>query len=79
MLDLATVLGTIRRRILQNAYPNETAVRMEIVQSILHALGWNVYDPEQVWAEYSLRLKKTTWRIDLALCVSNRNPGASSN
>ncbi len=74
MPDLANVLGTIRHGISRNAYPNETAVRTQIVQPILHALGWDVYDPEQVCAEYSLRLKTTTRRIDLALCVSNRNP-----
>lgn len=74
MSDLATVLSKIRRGISRKAYPNETAVRTQIVQPILHALGWDVYDPEQVCAEYSLRLKTTTRRIDLALCVSNRNP-----
>ena len=74
MPDLARVLGTIRRGISRNAYPNETAVRTQIVQPILHALGWDVYDPGQVCAEYSLRLKTATRRIDLALCVSNRNP-----
>ncbi len=71
--DLATVLGTIRRGIARNAYPNETSVRTQMVTPILQALGWDVYDPDSVRDEYALRLQTTTRRIDLALCL-NRNP-----
>ncbi len=74
MHDLTKTLERIRHGISRSAYPNETAVRTRIVQPILHALGWDVYDPDQVCAEYSLRLKTSTRRIDMALCVSNRNP-----
>ena len=74
MADLPGVLTQIRDGISRNAYPNETAVRTQIVQPILETLGWPVYDPEKVCNEYRLRLKTTTRRIDLALCVSNRNP-----
>ena len=64
----------IRDGIARNAYPNETAVRTQIVQRILHELGWNVFDPDKVCNEYTLKLKTTSRRIDLALCVKNRNP-----
>ena len=74
MSDLAGVLTQIRRGITRNAYPNETAVRTQIVQRILHELGWNVFDPDKVCNEFSLKLETKTRRIDLALCVSNRNP-----
>ena len=74
MSDLTGVLTQIRRGITRNAYPNETAVRTQIVQRILHELGWNVFDPDKVCNEFLLKLKTTTRRIDLALCVSNRNP-----
>ena len=74
MSDLTSVLTQIRRGITRNAYPNETAVRTQIVQRILHELGWNVFDPDKVCNEFSLKLETKTRRIDLALCVSNRNP-----
>ncbi len=74
MTDIAKVIEKIRRGISQNKYPNETAVRTQVIQPVLHALGWDVYNPDHVCAEYSLKLKTTTRRIDLALCVSNRNP-----
>ena len=44
------------------------------MQRILHELGWNVFDPDKVCNEYTLKLKTTSRRIDLALCVKNRNP-----
>ena len=74
MTGLKGVLAKIQTGISRNAYLNETAVRTQIVQPILHALGWDVYDPDQVCPEYTLKLKTATRRIDLALCVSNRNP-----
>ena len=74
MTDLEGVIGRIRSGISRSAYPNETAVRTQVVQPILHALGWDVYDPDRVCAEYTLKLKAATRRIDLALCVSDRNP-----
>ena len=71
---LPGVLTQIRNGISRNAYPNETAVRTQIMQRILQELGWDVFDPDKVCNEYPLKLKTTTRRIDLALCVSNRNP-----
>ena len=78
LADLAAVLIQIRDGISRNAYPNEAAVRNQIVQRILHELGWDVFDPDKVCNEYTLKLKATSRRIDLALCVKNRNPRSSS-
>ena len=74
MHPLAGVLLQIRDGIARSAYPNETAVRTQIVQRILHELGWSVFAPDKVCNEYTLKLKTTSRRIDLALCVKNRNP-----
>ncbi len=76
MIDLASVLKRIRVGIRRNAYPSEAAVQNQIVPPVLQALGWDVFDPEKVVPEYQLRLKTgaAPRRIDLALCVSDRNP-----
>lgn len=74
MPDLVSILREIQSGIARSAYPNETAVRTQIVHRILPALGWDVYNPDQVCDEYPLKLKTGTRRIDLALCVSNRTP-----
>ena len=74
MSNLIGVLTQIRKGITRSAYPNETAVRTQIVQPILQQLGWAVFDPDRVCNEFPLKLETKTRRIDLALCVSNRNP-----
>ena len=72
--NIHKVLAQIRDGISRGAYPNETAVRTQIVQRILHELGWDVFDPDKVCNEFPLKLKTTTRRIDLALCVSGGKP-----
>ena len=72
--NLIGVLTQIRRGIIRNAYPNETAVRTQVVQRILHELGWAVFDPDKVCNEFSLKLGTKTRRIDLALCIFKGKP-----
>ena len=74
LTELESILPEIHEGIAAGAYQNETEVRTKIVQRVLQALGWNVYDPNKVCDEYSLKLNNSTRRIDVALCVSNRNP-----
>ena len=51
-------------------YVNEATVSQGIVQRLLNALGWPVYDTEVVAPEYSLG----TRRVDYALCHPPREP-----
>ena len=50
--DIVGILAEVRIGISRKAYSNETAVRTQIVQRILQALGWDVYNPDQLCAEY---------------------------
>ena len=70
MDELIAFVGRVRDGIARNAYPNETAVRSQLVQPILERLKWPVYDAAKVCHEYSLKFKNATRRVDLALCVS---------
>ena len=60
----------IRAGIKAGRYVNEATVSQGIVQRLLHALGWPVYDTEIVAPEYSLG----TRRADYALCHPPREP-----
>jgi predicted type IV restriction endonuclease len=60
----------IRAGIKAGRYVNEATVSQGIVQRLLHALGWPVYDPEIVAPEYSLEGR----RVDYALCHPPREP-----
>ena len=70
MDELIDFVCRVRDGIARDAYPNETAVRSQLVQPILERLKWPVYDAAKVCHEYSLKFKNATRRVDLALCVS---------
>ncbi len=77
MSDLKGIVERIRSRVARNLYPNETAVRTQIVQPVLEVLGWDVYDPEKVCPEYPLRPESGSAAprpVDLALCAADRSP-----
>jgi predicted type IV restriction endonuclease len=60
----------IRAGIKAGRFVNEATVSQGIVQRLLNALGWPVYDTEVVAPEYSLG----TRRADYALCHPPREP-----
>jgi predicted type IV restriction endonuclease len=60
----------IRTGIKAGRYVNEATVSQGIVQRLLNALGWPVYDTEVVAPEYSLGAR----RADYALCHPPREP-----
>jgi predicted type IV restriction endonuclease len=60
----------IRAGIKAGRYVNEATVSQGIVQRLLNALGWPVYDTEIVAPEYSLAGR----RADYALCHPPREP-----
>src|SRR5918997_6831152 len=60
----------IRTGIKAGRYVNEATVSQGIVQRLLNALGWPVYDTEVVAPEFSLGAR----RADYALCHPPREP-----
>lgn len=60
----------IRNNLKSGRYANEAAVSQGIVQRLLHALGWPVYNTDIVSPEFSLEGK----RVDFALCHPIRKP-----
>ena len=74
MLDLVSLITQIRQKLVENAYPDEVAVRSQIVVPILQALGWSTWDPDKVSLEYKLKHKQFTRRVDLALIVNAGSP-----
>jgi predicted type IV restriction endonuclease len=60
------LLLTIRDRLSKRQYVSESAVREAIVLPVLHALGWDIFDPERVLRECSVGAR----RVDYALSAS---------
>lgn len=67
-------LREIRQYLRQNAYQNEEHVRLSLVCRVLHALGWDVWNPREVNAEFPANRAEDGGRVDLALFDNNRIP-----
>ena len=60
----------IQERLKKNEYPNEQAISQGIVLRILSDLDWQVYDPQIVIPQYSIKGR----RVDFALCTYKNKP-----
>ena len=69
-MELKEHIDDIRNRLEQKRFPNETAVRQGIVDRLLNALGWPMFDTQRVFPEYSV----DTGRVDYALCHPPEKP-----
>ena len=64
------VIDDIILNIKDGLFMNEASVSQGIIQRILKALDWNVYNPRIVTPEYSI----SGGRVDFALCYPNDKP-----
>ena len=63
-------IEAIRLGIRAGRYPNEASVSQGIVLRLLASLGWECFNPDSVWPEYSLSGR----RVDFALCSPPGKP-----
>lgn len=67
-------IDDIKEKILSNKYKNEEHVKLSLVCRILSSLGWNIWDPEEVYAEYVPISYEDNKRVDFALFLFPRKP-----
>ena len=71
------ILQDIRKKLLKGAFQNEEQVRFSLVSRILFALGWNIWDPNEVVTEYPVKKfpisKDENGRVDIALFMNNHS------
>ncbi len=66
--SLRDVLEDIQQKLKANAYQNEEHVRLSLVARVVQALGWDIWNPAVVNAEFAIRtLQDANRRSDLAL------------
>ncbi|OZC03390.1 hypothetical protein [Rubricoccus marinus] len=68
MSNLRDRIETARERLATNSFDNEAAIRSGVVDPILNALGWDLYNPSINKPEYRVGAR----RVDLALFVGER-------
>lgn len=69
-MTLIEHIDDIRNRLKQSAYKDEAAVSNHIVNRLLQALNWPMYNPQVIIREYSVENR----RVDLALCHPPEKP-----
>ncbi len=60
-------LTDIRRKLQEGAYQNEEHVRFSLVARLLQKLGWDIWDPSQVNAEFAAVPDEDRTKVDFAL------------
>lgn len=64
----------IRAKLEENAYKNEEHVRLNLVLRILSELGWSIWNPKEVNAEFVVAPGEDKTKVDLAVFLTAYTP-----
>lgn len=68
------LLTDIKARLLNGEYKNEEHVRLSLVARVLQGLGWNIWDPLEVNAEFVVVPNEDNKKVDVALFLHSTVP-----
>ena len=71
---MQATLENIKQDLTKNVYKNEEHIRLSLVCRILDKLGWDVWNPEEVYPEFVPNQREDSTRVDLALFIGDRKP-----
>jgi hypothetical protein len=74
MLCMKEILADIKARLQANEYINEEHVRLSLVARVLQDLGWNIWNPAEVNAEFVVVPNEDKTKVDLALFLRPPEP-----
>ena len=69
-MQLERTIADIALKLREGRFPNEQSISQGVVLRVLSDLGWEVYDTNIVWPEYSTG----EGRVDFALCAPPEHP-----
>ena len=69
-MPIEHTIADIVQKLREGRFPNEQSISQGIVLRVLRDLGWDVYDTNRVWPEYSTG----EGRVDFALCAPPGKP-----
>lgn len=73
---LEEVLSDVRSKLENNCYQNEEHIRLSLVSRFLYELGWDIWNPKDVDAEFKAVPDEDSTRVDLALFIDQYSPPA---
>ncbi len=61
------VIEDIKKKLENHSYTKEEHVRLGIVARICQELGWDIWNPEEFYTEYPIKLKTKEGSVDVVL------------
>jgi predicted type IV restriction endonuclease len=71
---MKNTIKDIRQKIRTNAYSNEEHIRLNIILRLLKELGWDIWNPREVNAEFYVSPDEDKTKVDLALFTNAYSP-----
>ena len=65
--SLADTITEVKSHIQRGAYTNEENVRLSLIARIYQELGWDIWNPDEFFTEYPIKLPKKQGSVDVAL------------
>ena len=65
------IIEDLRAKLESGSFEKEEHVRIGIVARICQALGWDVWNPQEFYAEFPIKMKSREGSVDVALFHSN--------
>ncbi len=72
--SLRDVIEDIQRKLRTNAYQNEEHVRLSLVARVVQALGWDIWNPGEVFTEFQVVPDEDRTKVDMALFAVTTYP-----
>ncbi len=67
-------LSDIKQKIINGVYKNEEHIRLSLVARLLAELGWDIWNPSEVYTEFNPVPYEDKTKIDIALFSTSRKP-----
>ena len=67
-------LADIRSKLREGAYQNEEHVRLALVARMLQCLGWDIWNPREVYTEFKAVPSEDVTKVDVALFLIADSP-----
>ncbi|MDP6625639.1 MAG: hypothetical protein QGG87_04200 [Nitrospinota bacterium] len=67
-------LTVIREKLSESSYFTEGQIRLSLVCRILQELGWDIWDPREVYSEFAIAPSGPRTKVDIALFAEDFTP-----
>jgi len=71
---MKSTLEDIREKLIQGVYSNEEQIRFSLIGRILSELGWDIWNPEEVYTEFPVAKMEDNTKVDIALFIRTNLP-----